>query len=66
MRGQLFYEERVAVLRAMLNEDSIPVFGPMTRAQRAFIWRLIAIADGDRLSVPRRHIRHTRKIRRAP
>lgn len=65
MRGQLHYEERIAVLYAMLNEDSLDVFGAMTAKEREFIHRLLAVALGGRNSVPRKHRRHIRPLRRA-
>lgn len=60
----LHYEERCAVLRAMLNEDSISVFPDMTPKQMAFVATLMGVAEGQRTLVPRKHLMNVRVPRR--
>ncbi len=60
----LHLEERCAVIRAMLNEDSLEVFPDMTEKQRLFIRGLMMIAEGARGVVPRKHLMNVRVPRR--
>jgi hypothetical protein len=49
----LFLEERIAVVRAMLNEQTHDLATP--GKVRAFALRAIAVCDGQRSAVPRRY-----------
>ena len=60
----LHAEERVAVVRQMLNEKSLRVFPAMTTTQRDFVRRLMAVCEGDRNSVPRSCLMNVRVPRR--
>ncbi len=60
----LHFEERVAVVRRMLNEQSLTVFPAMTEKQHAFVRRLMAVVEGDRRSVPRSMLMSVRVPRR--
>jgi hypothetical protein len=60
----LHYEERVAVIRQMLNEDSIRMFPSMTAKQRDFVRTLMGVADGQRHHVPRKYLMNVRVPRR--
>lgn len=71
MRDQLFLEERVWVTRKILNEDSVQlldrlgVAGGDRAALVDFIRQTMAVLEGDRHAVPRRH-RHVLRIPRRP
>lgn len=60
----LHYEERCAVLRAMLNQDSLSAFPDMTPKQREFVRKLMEVAEGQRHAVPRKHLMNVRVPRR--
>lgn len=53
------------MLRRMLNEKSLRIFPAMTDTQRAFIRRMIAVADGSRRAVPRSCLMSVRVPRRS-
>jgi len=49
----LFLEERIAVMRSMLNEQTMGLKTP--EQVRAFALRGIAVLDGERYAVPRKY-----------
>lgn len=52
-RQTLFLEERLAVVRRMLNEDTMRI---KTQEQiKRFALRAINVIDGDRRAVPRKY-----------
>lgn len=63
---KLRLEERVAVVREMLNEDSLVVFPDMTPKQREWVRRVMAVCEGESYGVPRKHLRMVRPPRRKP
>lgn len=62
---KLRHEERAAVVREMLNQQSLVVFPNMTAKQREWIHRAIAVADGESYAVPRK-LRHMVRPPRRP
>ena len=55
--------EALAVVRAMLNEQSFVIFPKMTERQRTFIQRMMAVCERENYAVPRRFLRMVRPPR---
>lgn len=58
-RTVLFLEERLAVLRRMLNEQTVDL--KTSEQVKEFALRAIAVCDGDRNAVPRKYLHITRR-----
>lgn len=58
-RQVLFMEERVAILRRMLNEQTADLKTP--EQVRDFALRAIAVCDGERYAVPRKYLHIARR-----
>ena len=62
-RERLYIEERLAIARAMINEDMLSVFGDFKGKRREWVHRLLSVIDGESRAVPRKY---RRRIGRRP